>query len=272
MGHEKNRYRLLRTGLILSLLILCGCETVYVAPNSAPTLTPPPIIKQLATPAPTLTPDAVAMVATQQANAPTPIRTATPTPTITPYVGVFLGEVAQELNIPNPANFIIPPTPIDSIPLICGFQSDAVFGTNWEDDHRNTLKCPIQDRFGFNGRGQIFEGGAMYVRLETNEVWAIAPGVGTFSGAYWYEGQPNLAAVPGAIVAPPGRFIPSGALGSVWATIEPLQRALGLGLLPEGDNPVNVQRFDGGSLFLDVSAGQVFVLLLNGTAYGPYTP
>jgi len=258
--------------LLVFVTILTACETIYVPPQTAPTLTSPPIIRQLATPAPTNTLDAVAMVSTQQANAPTPIRTATPTPTITPYVGVFLGEVVEELNIPNAADFVIPATPINSIPLICGFEVDPVFGDEWEDSHKNDLKCPIQERFGFNGRGQIFEGGAMYLRIETNEVWAISPGEGTFSGAYWYEGQPNPSVVPGAIVAPAGRFIPSGYLGSVWASLVPVQQALGLGLLPEGDAPVNVQRFDGGSLFLDVSAGQVFVLLLDGKAYGPYRP
>lgn len=254
------------------IIVLTACETVYVPPQSAPTLTAPAIIKQLATPAPTQTPDSVAMLATQQANAPTPIRTPTPTPTITPYIGVFLGEIVQESNIPNPANFVIPPTPINTIPLICGFNADPVFGKRWEDEHKNALKCPIQEKFGFNGRGQVFEGGAMYLRIETGEVWAIAPGRGTFSGFYWYEGQPNPSVVPGASVAPAGRFIPSGYIGSVWASIPPLQQALGLGLLPEGDSAVNVQRFDGGSLFLDVNAGQVFVLLLDGTAYGPYTP
>ena len=265
-------YRQITCLLLALIILLTACETVYVPPQTAPTLTAPPIIKQLATPAPTLTPDSVAMVATQQANAPTPIRTATPTPTITPYIGVFLGEIVQESNIPNPANFIIPPTPINTIPLICGFEADPVFGREWQTDHRNALKCPIQERFGFNGRGQVFEGGAMYFRFETNEVWAIAPGSGTFSGLYWYEGQPNPSVVPGASVAPAGRFIPSGFIGSVWASIAPLQQALGLGLLPEGDSAVNVQRFDGGSLFLDVNAGQVFVLLLDGTAYGPYAP
>ena len=275
MVNQKNRHWIHWTRIIVSLLVIIvlgACETVYTAPNTAPTLTPPPIVKQLATPAPTLTVDAVAMLSTQQASAPTPIRTPTPIPTVTPYVGVFLGEVAENLNIPNPADFNIPATPINTIPLICGVEADAVFGKAWETEHKNKLRCPIQERFGFNGRGQIFEGGAMYLRIETNEVWAIAPGVGTFSGAYWYEGQPNPAVVPGAIVAPPGRFVPSGYLGSVWATIVPIQEAIGLGLLPEGDSPVNVQRFDGGSLFLDVSAGQVFVLLPDGTAYGPYTP
>lgn len=253
-------------------MLLSACETVYVPPKTAPTFTPPPIIKQLATPAPTATLDSIALLATQQANAPTPIRTPTHTPTITPYIGVFLGEIVDELNIPNPANFFIPPTPINTIPLICGFEPDPVFGTRWQAEHRNALKCPIQEKFGFIGRGQAFEGGAMYLRVETNEVWAIAPGSGTFSGLYWYEGQPNPSIVPGAGVAPAGRFVPTGYLGSVWASIPALQQALGLGLLPEGDSAVNVQRFDGGSLFLDVNAGQVFVLLLDGTAYGPYAP
>ncbi|MDX1994395.1 MAG: hypothetical protein SF029_18575 [bacterium] len=262
-----------------AVLIVLGVLAVACQPTaqSTPAPTEVALVKLLATLAPTTTPDPNIQ---QPTAAPAFVGidpTATLLPTATAYVGVFLGETQEQLGgeavereLPNPdANA--------DEPLLCLTLPDAVFGTGWinQDAVRTNLNCPIQQSFGFEGRIQVFERGAIYWRVETNEVWAVAPGrlderTGQQStGSYWYvDVAPQFS--PAGITPPEGLRLPEGYIGGVWATVPQVREALGYATTDVQDIGVNLQRFEGGTLFADVTVGQVFALLLDGTAYGPF--
>jgi serine/threonine-protein kinase len=262
--------------LALASLILLAASACQ-SDDTLPTPTAVVLVRRLATVAPTATPDEAELQATQQALYSTPtLSPPTVTPTQTPYIGVFIGEAAPEdtdLGI-NPLDIHILPTRdfTGNIPLICTIDpATFVFGTAWSSDPNATdaLRCPIQESYGFDGRVQIFEGGAMYQNPQTNEVWAIAPGTVLQNGRYWYEDQPPAMSTLG-IEAPPGRFVPRDAFGAIWANNPQLRELLGYATTQEQNISVNLQRFEGGTLFLDATVGQVFVLLVNGEALGAY--
>ncbi|GAB4513014.1 MAG: hypothetical protein OHK0046_13350 [Anaerolineae bacterium] len=258
------------------LLLLAGCQGGSDAPA-----TPTPLIisRRLATLAPTPTLSEDERRATQAVLATTPTA-APPTlaPTITPYIGIFRGESQVVL---NPVDTLEPLAPailptegvVDTTQLICGFAPDAAFGTSWATEPRalNTLGCPIQERFGFNGLVQVFEGGVVYANPSTNEVWAIAPSTLLSAGNYWFTGTPLPLTTLG-VEAPPGLLVPDGVIGQAWMMVLEARSELGFARTPQQPIDINLQRFEGGTLFLDVTVGQVFALLVDGTAYGPFEP
>ncbi len=215
-------------------------------------------------------------LATQQAaaTATPPPPTATPTPT--PYIGVFIGEA-------NPAQGGVPllPQAVTAQPTentgLCLVATDPAFGEVWRRDSSlvRRMGCAIQERFGFDGKVQVFERGVMYQRSSTGEVWAVNPGR-ISGGRYWYTNQiPSAGGAVGlGMPAPPapqeGQRIPADVFGTVWSANPPIQQAIGYAITPEQTADLNIQRFDGGTLLLDVTVGQVFVLLVNGEAYGPF--
>ena len=70
--------------------------------------------------------------------------------------------------------------------------------------------------------------------------------------------------------APAGLRVPSGDLGAVWVSNPRLRESLGYAITRQQNISVNIQRLEGGALFLDATVGQVFVLLVNGEALGAY--
>ena len=259
-------------GIFLAIF-LAACQT---STPTTPTVTSPPVIvKQLATLAPTSTLNAAEIQATQAAIEAMPTQLPPTTiPTETPYVGVFIGEAEVDLLnppiIPSPLP-VAQATPVTLETCSDEITTDAVFGTNWTAEARllGDLGCPIQVSFGFTGTIQVMENGVMYHRTDTGEVWAIAPGTLTTNGEYWYVAE-AAPVVPQGIVPPPGMFLPEGVIGAVWLTTIEARGILGFAVTREQEASINLQRFEGGTLFLDVNAGQVFVLLVNGTAFGPY--
>lgn len=262
--------------LFLLVILLAACTPNGGTVSIEPTLEPVSIVKRLATVAPTATP----APDDDAPDAPTPtFAPPTRTPTTTPYIGVFLGEAA--VNPFAPVTRLDPAAPFidDATPerpfavrVFCDIPPDELFGAGWREDAAlvDELRCPIQIMFGFRGRVQIFEGGAMYSRPETGEVWAIQPGRGGEGGAYWYVGSAPEVGTMQFDDVPPGRIIPTDEIGAVWLTVPQVRGAMGFAVQNAFNGDVNVQRFDGGALFLDASAGQTFVLLLDGSAVGPY--
>jgi hypothetical protein len=264
--------------IILFAWVITACQPTLV--YQTPTIEPVQIIKRLATIAPTLTPN-VAEISEQQtaiASQATPIPTLTPQPTL--YIGVFLGETSQDpfapvLSISGASQIVQENNPTafpSGIRIICDIPEDSIFGLGWRDNTQlvNELRCPIQIMFGFTGRIQVFEGGAMYYRPETGETWAISPASTGDSGQYWYLGQPPPLENVGISDIPAGRLAPASEFASMWLAIPELRQALGFAVQQAVNSDINVQRFDGGSLFLDANSGLSFVLLLNGDAIGPY--
>lgn len=249
-------------------LLLTACAT-----PAEPSPTAVALVRQLATIGPTSTPDDAQRLAAQQTAqaqvSPTPAPSATPTP----YVGVFLGEVQADQPIMDLAQFDVIPTRSAAalLPLLCEIPVGADFGTSWTTESRvfNSLSCPIQEDYGFTGTVQVFERGVMYFRPDTNELWAIVPGPSFGVGQYWYIDQPVLISTEG-LVPPAGRFVPEGVMGGIWASHAELRSTMGYGITPPQDIDVRLQRFEGGTLFMDRTVGQVFALLVNGNAFGPY--
>jgi len=65
--------------------------------------------------------------------------------------------------------------------------------------------------------------------------------------------------------------VQTGASALAVRVMAEVRDALGYATTAEQDIGVNLQRFEGGTLFKDVTVGQVFVLLVDGRAFGPYS-
>ncbi len=252
--------------LLFFAMSMTACQTTESTPNPP---TEVAIVRQIATVGPTATPDP-AMQSLQPS--PTPTITAIPSPTA--YVGEFLGEVAPQddiLSQPRTNNDGGVQPVVQLVDLQCEIPPDAIFGTGWQGESRavNGLGCPIQASFGFPGQVQVFEDGIMYLRPEIDQVWGVAPGGLTIIGEHWSVSELPLVS-PVGLQAPDGFFVPDGAIGAVWASVPELREALGFATTQVSDVGINIQRFEGGTLLADIDGGQVFALLVNGVAFGPY--
>lgn len=258
------------TSYLIALCFLAACQP------AAPSATVPAEnvleVKQLATVYISPTPNQAEAAATRQAFTPTPrMAAASATPTATAYVGVFLGEVQSD---EGPAFSLAqqPPTPnliATQLPN-CSTAPDAVFGADWNADAEvpRLLGCPIQIAAQFRGVTQVFERGVMYWRGDTGEIWAIATGNAS-KGRYWYVAQ-SAEAMNEDVQPPAGLRAPVRGFGGVWRNTPDVRDALGFARTDEQELAMQSQRFDGGLLFLDSSAGLVFALIVDGSAYGPF--
>lgn len=268
--------RQLSTVGILLALCLGACQT-------APSATPDPFAgvveaKLLATVGLTATPGEAERQATAAAVAQQPdIIRSTPVPSPTPYIGVFLGEIGDSV-APQPAldsAIFITAAPLTAATVTaesCVNVPDVRFGTAWQAEPAITsaLGCAGEPAVSFDGTTQIFENGFM-VFIPGGEIWAIAPEVP--SGRYWYTAE-TPPPPPEDIIAPEGLRVPTLGFGAVWASLPGLRQALGFARTDESAASIVVQRFIGGTLMFDASAGQTFALLGNnqtqGAVYGPY--
>ncbi len=257
--------------LALSLFV-AACQPAPTAAPSASLATSMP--KLLATVYISPTPNEAEMQATRAVSRPTetPIPE-TPTATPTVYIGVFLGESGSlndgvslnvELEEPTAA-------PRDEF-AACPMQPDERFGAQWRQAGTavTTLGCPAGVPIPYTGTSQIFENGVMYFTPD-GEIWAIAPG--SPSGRYWYAPQAPDVVPSEAIVAPEGLRVPTLGFGAFWYGIGGVREALGFARAEEQATTFNIQQFQNGTLLLDNSAAQVFILISTGSegpAYGPY--
>lgn len=247
------------------VLIMCvGCMPSAEVTPTAPIVA----LKQLATVEIPPTPDRAQLEATRRAQPQPPTAIpATATPTQTPYIGVFIGAAVNPNNAPfQDPGIVAAPTNDTS----CAVPFDLAFGEGWRTNPSvaRRVGCALQERFGFAASVQIFERGVMYRRNDTSEVWAITPG-SISAGEYWYFTNTGLIPLPLDITPPEGLRVPVDTFALAWGNSE-VNEALGFATTPEQVADLNVQRFEGGSLFLDVTVGQVFILFDNGDAFGPY--
>ncbi len=208
-------------------------------------------------------------LATRQAQPVTP--TAPPptaTPTETPYIGVFLGEAQGDSDVPRISQPTSAPTPTQEGG--CAVVFDSAFGSAWRQDASvaRQIGCALQERFGFAADVQVFERGVMYRRQDTGEIWAIVPGQLSV-GRYWFAAIAP-AVIPLPLSVPEGLRPPSDVFLPLWLSDPALQTALGYARTPQQVADLNVQRVEGGTLFLDVTIAQVFILLDNGDVYGAF--
>jgi len=269
---------LLKMAILLALatvLAACGAEPsptpVALAPTNAP--------KLLATVYMSPTPNPAEQQATRLASRPTtapPTATATATPTV--YIGTFLGEAASLDDVSSIAAVVsleatsARPAALPDRLSICPMPPDERFGTNWRTatDLVSSIGCPADIAVPYSGRAQVFERGVMYLTPD-GELWAIASG-GPGEGRFWYAaGAPQTNGEPGA--PPPGLNPPAPRFLPYWQGLPELQDAMGWARTAERGNDFVIQLFQNGTLLLDASAGQVFILMTagdRGPAYGPY--
>lgn len=249
-------------------MVSCSNNTPTIATYTPPAVQP----KILATVYISPTPNAEQQQALAAANPPTATPVVIPTSTPTPYIGVFLGEVDSSQD----GGAIIPPALLggatSSVPVTvevapaCPSQPDVAFGSRWAEnvDVATAIGCPIEGAANLQGTYQIFERGVMYFS-PSGEIWAIAPAQNRF----WYAA--NAPAVQqGDIIVPEGMLAPSQGFGAVWRGLPGVQDALGFARTPEQGTKMVTQKLQNGLLLADGGSGQVFALLSDGRAMGPY--
>ena len=262
-------YRAPTIALVICLILAaCGTET----PTPA-ALVPSVMPKLLATVEISPTPNQAEQEATRGASPPTAtIAPIVPTEQPTAYVGVFLGEAQGEDGGP-----VIEPALLNNQPatatssfnasLCSAIPPDAKLGTAWTDDTVvvQRLGCPIEFMASYKGSLQIFERGVMYWR-PTGEIWAVAPG----DQRYWYV---PLAPPPPPVMeaAPNGLRVPALGFGGVWSSVPGVKDAIGYAQTDEQQASLASQRFQGGTILVDFSSGQVFVFYADSTLAGPFS-
>jgi hypothetical protein len=258
------------SGLLLVTLVGCGAAGVVSTPSAPAPLEQP---KRLATVFISPTPNTDERLATRNAQALTPrAGTATPPPSPTAYVGVFLGEAALPEDGPIysgglESSPLASATPLTFIAEGCPVPPDpAIFGANWQQDAAVVarLGCPIEAVQQFIGTLQIFERGAMYGR-GNGEIWAVAPQ----QFRYWYvTTAPEV--FPGEFAPPDGLLPPAPVFGGMWRGLAGISDALGWARVLAQEASFSSQRFEGGALFVDRASGQLWVFWLDSTLAGPF--
>lgn len=244
--------------------VLAGCNALPAPPPTAPAVADG--AKRLATVYVSPTPDAAERQATRLAASPTPNVMTAPTASPTAYIGVFLGASGADAPFIDSNIGAVDITPTRP-PVRCPLEADPVLGDRWRTEPLvvRGLGCAIEGLLPFSGTRQTFENGVMYGR-PSGQTWAIAPGE---PGLFWFvEVPPEVPPVD--VNAPPGLIVPSESFGALWRSRPEIQQALGFARLETFEAALGFQRFEGGTLFLEAETGQVFALLVDGFAYGPY--
>ncbi len=279
-----------RSMLLWGMLLAAGALLAACGQTTSPQNPDPPILtnfdalpKQLATvvftptPTPVLIGGTVIPVAQPSATPAPP----TPTLTLTPYVGVFLGEPTSESGEPAStlAPYVVAPiaggVPIGVAPGPstgngCTIPVASTFANAYAAVQER-LGCPISAGVTVSPMAaQPFERGWMYWRGDTRQIYALAA-----NGQYWQladtwnEGMP---ADDPAYSPPPGLVQPVRGFGLVWRSNPPLRDALGWGTAPESPASGFWQSFERGEMLLG-SDGHVYALFsAEGQHSGPLPP
>jgi hypothetical protein len=221
--------------------------------------------KQLATIALTPTPSPVIAGIEGQPVAAAQPATATqgpprPTPTLTPYVGLFLGEPTEEGGEPAPtlAPYVINTSP-GGVPVVpaggavpsgggCGSAVASVF-SNAYNAVQQRLGCALNGGTPMNGMvTQPFERGNMFWRGDTRQIYALAA-----NGQFWQMADTWSEGMPAddPAFAPPGGLLqPVRGFGLVWRSNPAIREALGWATLPEVQYNGYWQDFEHGAMFV----------------------
>lgn len=258
---------------VLCLPVLAACQPGV---ESVEDIITPVQAKLLATVYISPTPNAAEQQATRAASQPTQTAIlATPLPSATVYVGEFLApdDSAEDAPILDATQaFALIPGLATARPSRCQTPADERFGEGWRSDPgvNQTMGCPIEAAVDFTGVVQVFERGVMYYQ-QGGLIRAIETTNDGFPNRHWTVTQtlPPVEDTQG-VSAPDGLRVPMFGFGSVWFGVEGVRDTLGFARTDEQQTPLAFQRFEGGSLFLDVAGGLVYVLLADGTAHGPF--
>lgn len=265
----------MRLVLTLVVLALAACQQATPeALESTPAIQP----KLLATVHISPTPNEAEQQATRAAEAP--LLTA-PAPTVLPTATVYVGSFLEAANDPDSEVPILNATEVFALipglpterPSRCQIPAHEIFGETWRSELGGTqqMGCPIEAAVLFDGVVQVFERGAMYYQ-PNGPIWAIESTNDGFPDRQWTVTQqlPVVESIPPDIVVPQGLRVPLLGFGSVWFGINGVREALGFARTDEQNVNLAYQRFENGALFSDTSTGVVYILLSDGTAFGPF--
>lgn len=269
--------------LALAALLLTACSdaaTPTPADDAAILSALESLPKQVVTIVFTPTPSAVLAGAGQAVDVAVPTVTPgapRPTPTLTPYVGVFLGPPTAEGGAP-------PPTfePLDFSGAVvapgeaagageaaagCSLGAAGPFVTAYSG-LQGRLGCPLDAGRIIPGMAaQPFEGGLMLWRADTRTIYALAS-----DGRYWQAPDTWAEGLPAddpAFAAPEGRGQPVRGFGLVWRGDQAIRDALGWGVQSETQYDATWQDFERGVLFT-AADGAVYALFTGeGQSAGP---
>ncbi len=276
--------------LLVALILLAACSDEAPAPSGDP-----PILtsfealpKQLATVVLTATPTPVLVGGeTVAITVPTPTPgPPQPSATLTPYVGVFLGEPTSESGEPAPtlAPYVFGGATGGSAVIAsgvvgaggeggaCSFAVGAVVANAYNRDAalRERLGCPVGSGASIAALAtQPFERGIMVWRGDVRQIYALAT-----SGQFWQVADSWSEGMPAddpAFNAPPGVIQPVRGFGLVWRSNAAIRDALGWGTQPEASVAGFWQDFERGAMFS--TGGTVYALFTaEGRHSGPLAP
>lgn len=276
--------------LLMALILLAACGDEAPAPSGDP-----PILtsfdalpKQLATVVLTATPTPVLVGGeTVAITVPTPTPgPPQPTVTLTPYVGVFLGEPTSESGEPVPtlAPYVFSGTTGGSAVIAsgvvgaggdsgaCSLAVGAGVANAYNRDAalRERLGCPVSGGASITALAvQPFERGSMVWRGDVSQIYALAT-----SGQFWQVADSWSEGMPAddpAFSPPPGVIQPVRGFGLVWRSNTAIRDALGWGTQPEAPASGFWQDFERGAM---VSIGGTVYTLFTaeGRHSGPLAP
>jgi hypothetical protein len=277
--------------LFVLLIVLAACGDNNKTPQGDP-----PILsgldtlpKQLATIA--LTPTATEVIAGIQpvdVNQPTPtLGPPQPTATMTPYVGIFMGEPTSESGedpIPTLAPYVVNPVvggPVSSSGggIVGGSSGGActiavmpnfsnAYGSNANVQQR--LGCPTNGGISLQLVTQPFERGNMFWR-DTKQIYSLAS-----TGQLWLVAdswQEGMAADDPAYSSPPGGMSqPVRGFGLAWRSNQAIRDALGWATLPETPYTSVWQDFERGAMFIGNNNLIYAIYTSEGQHSGPLSP
>jgi hypothetical protein len=264
---------------LCAILILAGCGEGDPSPNPDP-----PILggfesmpKQIATIDMTATPTPV-MVGGEAALAigtPTP-GAPRPTATLTPYVGIFMGEPTSESGEAPPtlAPFVVNQVPGNSGPVgpsvssggigasgsgACGGSIAATFANAYDSNAtvQQRLGCPVSGGITSSLAAQSFERGTMLWRGDTRVIYALAT-----NGQFWQVADSWTESMPAddPMLVPPGGLLqPVRGFGLIWRNTQAIRDALGWGTAPEYLYQGVWQDFERGAMLVGAS-NQIYAL------------
>ncbi|HML22759.1 MAG TPA: hypothetical protein PKD09_14005 [Aggregatilinea sp.] len=222
-----------------------------------------------------------AVAVAQATETPAPLL---PTPTLTPYVGIFLGESTAESvdgePVPTIAPYVVNPgygVSSGSSPVISGSSGTGtgVSGcttpvassfTSAYTQAQDRLGCALSGALSLQLVGQPFERGQMIWR-DTSQIYALAT-----SGQFWQVGDSWTEGMPAddpAFAAPEGRLQPVRGFGLVWRSNQSIRDALGWGT--SGETPYNAtwQDFERGSMLTGMDGRIYAIFPAEGQSAGP---
>ena len=276
-------------GVLVAVLVLTACGQDNPAPpQNAPVLGGfESMPKQLATIVLTETPTPViAAVETVDVLQPTATSGAPrPTATMTPYVGVFLGEPTTEGGGPAPtlapyvvnsgvtSGVVVNSGPVPQSSGACTAQAAAVFANAYNTNAtvQSRLGCPISGGASIAGMGaQAFERGNMFWRGDTRQIYALAS-----SGQFWQMADTWSEGMPAddpAYSPPSGLIQPVRGFGLVWRSNAGVRDALGWGTQGETQYDGFWQDFERGAMLLGPNGLAYALFTAESQHSGPLSP